>query len=125
MRAVRPFVCTCSKNSLRFLSKGVVFLQGCAWPHTARLNCDKRHNLGWESLSHPAYSADISTSDYHLSLSLDDHKCNRKLLNPEALETELNNFSASKNHEFYRSDIYKLVSRWYKITDSGGDYFSE
>jgi hypothetical protein len=50
--------------------------------------------------------------------------CNRKFRNREALEMELNHFFASKNHEYYKNGIYKLVS-WEKITDCDGDYFSE
>jgi hypothetical protein len=78
----------------------------------------------WEILSHPVYSADISPPDCHIFLSLDSEMRNRKFLNREALETELNNFIASEDHGFYRSGIYKLVSRE-NIIGRDGDYFSE
>jgi hypothetical protein len=50
---------------------------------------------------------------------------NRKFRNREALETELNNFSSSEYHEFYRSGNHKLVSRWENIIDYDIVYFSE
>jgi histone-lysine N-methyltransferase SETMAR len=80
---------------------------------------------GWEILSRPPYSPDMSPSDYHLFLPLDNHICNKKFQNREALETELNNFFTSKNHKFCRSSIHKLEYHWGKITDYDDVYFLE
>lgn len=40
--------------------------------HTAHLTCDKLQELGWEVLSHLAYSPDLAPSDFYLSGSLKD-----------------------------------------------------
>lgn len=105
--------------------KGVVFLQDNARPHTARVTLEKLKSLEWEILPHPPYSPDISPSDYHLFLSLDNHLRNRHFRNRDAIEKELDSFFSSKNKEFYKKGIYKLPSRWEKVVECDGNYFNE
>ncbi|QQP40349.1 Putative DD34D transposase, partial [Caligus rogercresseyi] len=46
----------------------VVFHQDNARPHTSLMTRQKRWELGWEVLSHPPYSLDITPCDYKLFL---------------------------------------------------------
>ncbi|CAK9833791.1 Histone-lysine N-methyltransferase SETMAR [Anthophora retusa] len=80
---------------------------------------------GWEILPHPPYSPDISPSDYHLFLALDNHMRNRRVSNKVEIGAEVGRFFNSKDTTFYKSGIYKLVSRWKRIVDCEGDYFNE
>ena len=41
------------------------------------------------------------------------------------METELENFFNSKDSDFYKNGIYKLVSRWEKVIECEGGYFDE
>jgi len=59
--------------------------------------------LGWKILSYLPFSPDIL------------HMQDRQFRTQEELEKKLNNFFVSKDHDFYRSDIYKLDSCWEKI----------
>jgi len=48
--------------------KGILFYHDNAKPHTSNITQKKLFELGWELLSHPAYSPDIALSDYHFIL---------------------------------------------------------
>ena len=48
------------------ITKGVLFLQDNARPHTAPRSTCTLQQLGWEVLPHPTYSPDIIPSDFHL-----------------------------------------------------------
>jgi hypothetical protein len=52
------------------LSKGILFLQDNAAPHKAAIKHHKLTDLHFEVLKHPAYSPELATSDYWLSLNL-------------------------------------------------------
>ncbi|GBM06890.1 hypothetical protein AVEN_147832-1 [Araneus ventricosus] len=48
------------------LSRGVLFLDDNARPHTAKDTKEHIRRLGCERLDNPAYSPDLSKSDFHL-----------------------------------------------------------
>ena len=50
----------------------VLFLQDNARPHVARITLAKIAELNWEIMLHPPYSPDISPTDFHLFLSLNN-----------------------------------------------------
>ena len=52
------------------ISKGVLFLQDNARPHTAHRTTCTLQELGWELLPHPTYGLDHAPSDFHLFGSL-------------------------------------------------------
>ncbi|GBL92998.1 hypothetical protein AVEN_54636-1 [Araneus ventricosus] len=55
-----------SMPEFRFLSRGVLFLDDDAKPHTARDTNEHIFRLGWERFDHPAYSPDLAPPDFHL-----------------------------------------------------------
>lgn len=69
--------------------------------------CEKIQTLGWEFLMHPSYSLDISSTDYHLFLSLDNLLLNEQLKNREAVEKALESFFTSRGRDFYKNVINK------------------
>ena len=103
----------------------VMFLQDNARPHIANITKNKIIELGWELLPHPAYSPDVSPSDYHLFLSLDNHMRGKQFRNEEALKDEVTLFFNNKNEEFYKSSIFQLPSRWESVIECEGAYFDE
>ena len=46
--------------------KDVIFHQDNARPHTSLVTRKKLLELDWEVMTHPSYSPDLATSDYHL-----------------------------------------------------------
>lgn len=105
--------------------KKVVFLQDNARPHTARVTREKISELGWETLPHPPYSPDISPSDYHLFLSLDNCMRHKQFKTRVDVINAVRQFFDSKSIEFYNTGIQKLVSRWQKVIECDGNYFDE
>ena len=47
-------------------SKGVLFHQDNARPHTAKKTLELIEYFGWEVVPHPPYSPYLAPSDYHL-----------------------------------------------------------
>ena len=72
--------------------RGPLLLHDNASPHRAKITRLKILKLSWEILPHPAYSPDISPTDYHLFRSLSNHMKKKIFKNPEALDTELQSF---------------------------------
>ena len=54
-------------------SKGVIFHQDNARPHTSLVTRKKVLELGWKMMHHPPYSPDLAPPDYHLFRSLQNH----------------------------------------------------
>ena len=62
------------RNKRRGLqSKGVIFHQDNARPHTANRTLEKIDTLSWELLTHPPYGPDLAPSDFHLFGPLKNH----------------------------------------------------
>jgi [histone H3]-lysine36 N-dimethyltransferase SETMAR len=101
---------------------GVLFLQDNARPHIANNTLQKIHELRWTVLPHPAYSPDISPSNYHLFRSMEHFLRGMVFTDREQVEKGLDRFFRSKNQEFYRKGIEILPERWEKIIKQNGDY---
>lgn len=103
--------------------KGVLLLQDNARPHTSKLAQETLKELKIETLPHPPYSPDISPCDYYLFSCLSNFQRNKTYDSDDSLKNDIVNFFNSKNSDFYRTGIYKLVNNWQKIVDSDGNYF--
>lgn len=103
--------------------KGVVYLHDNARPHVAKIVREKLKQLDWEVLPHPPYSPDLAPSDYHLFLSMSNFLANKKFENYDDVKSALDEFFDSKDVEFYRNGLIKLIERWKKCIDSDGAYF--
>ena len=67
-------------------SKGVLFHQDNARPHTAKKTLELIKIFGWEVVPHPPYSPDLAPSDYHLFGPLKNHLRGTKLSDDEAVK---------------------------------------
>jgi hypothetical protein len=101
------------------LSQGVVILHDNARPHIATAMQDLITTFGWEQFDHPPYSPDSASSDFHMFLHLKTflggwwfHKVK------EAINTQF----AAKTASFYDAGIQKLVPRYDKCLNNGGNY---
>jgi len=105
--------------------KKVIFLQDNAKPHTAKISREKISELGWDLLPHPPYSPDISPTDYHLFLALDNFMRNKQFKTQVEVTNAVRQFFESKSVDFYRNGIQKLSSRWERVIECEGNYFDE
>jgi histone-lysine N-methyltransferase SETMAR len=76
----------------------------------------KLHQLEYETLPHPAYSPDLSPTDYHFLAE-------KTFSNETSVKNVFEELIASRNSDFYKSGINPLISRWQKCIESVGAYF--
>lgn len=105
--------------------KGIVFQQDNARPHVSLMTHQKIVELGWEQLSHPAYSPDLAPSDYHLFRSLQNSLSGKKFENLEACQKHLDQFIAQKDDQFWKDGMMKLPERWLKVVQQNGAYLTD
>lgn len=103
--------------------KGPILLHDNARPHVSQMTLQKLIELGYETLSHPPYSPDLSPTDYHFFKHLDASLREKTFANQTNVENDFKEFIDSRDRDFFQDGIYKLVSRWQKCVDSNGFYF--
>ncbi|CAD5208038.1 unnamed protein product [Bursaphelenchus xylophilus] len=96
--------------------KGPILLHDNARPHVARPTLQKLNKLGYETLTHPPYSPDLSPTDYHFFQHLDNFLQEKCFKNQDDAKTAFADFIASRTRDFYATGINKLLSRWQKKT---------
>ena len=105
--------------------KGVVFQHDNSKSHTSLVTHQKLLELGWDVLSHPPYSPDLTPSDYHLFRSM-QNSLNGKIFNDaDDVKSHLIQFFADKNQKFYEHGIMTLPERWQKVIEKDGQYLIE
>ena len=102
----------------------VILLHDNARPHVAKTNRNTIENLGWEVLSHPAYSTDLAPSDYHLFRSMQHFLSEKNYLDLEEIKKDISQYFTSKLASFYERMIKMLPERWEMCISSEGNYFS-
>jgi [histone H3]-lysine36 N-dimethyltransferase SETMAR len=105
--------------------KTKLLLHDNAPSHVAKQTIHKLKELGYEILPHPPYSPDISPTDYHLFLSLDNFLRSKKFSNITDIEKAFIEFIGSRRPDFFKSGINKLVERWKNVINANGAYFDE
>lgn len=104
------------------LSSGIVFLHDNARPHTARSTVHLIEKFGWDVFDHPPYSPDLAPSDYHLFLLLKQWLQSQRFENDDELMTGVTNWLKSLAADFFDAGLKKLVQRYKKCVEVGGDY---
>ena len=104
------------------LSKKVLLQHDNARPHVAKATIETINKLGFEVLEHPAYSPDLAPSDYHLFAPLKDALRGRKFSSDESVQKAVHQWLCDQPKTFFSDGIYKLVDRWNKCIEMGGDY---
>lgn len=104
------------------LSKGVLLIHDNARPHSAKITQAFLKQLGWEVLSHPPHSPDLAPSDYHLFPFLKVALGGRRFHTDEEVKEAVKIFFQKQDTNWYLAGIQKLLSRYNKCIDEGGDY---
>jgi histone-lysine N-methyltransferase SETMAR len=89
-----------------------------ARPHTIATTVDPIAPVGWERLDHAPCSPDLAPSDFHFFPTL------KKTLEGRLLTTNEDAEAAERTQDtdFYQQGFFKLVKRWNKCINVGGDY---
>ncbi|KAJ4426673.1 hypothetical protein ANN_26471 [Periplaneta americana] len=104
------------------LSRGVVLLHDNARPHTAASTRELLDQFGWEIFDHPPYSPELAPSDFHLFTKLKDFLGGTRFGSDEELKKTVNTWLNELAAEEYNTGILKLVNRYDKCLNVGGDY---
>jgi len=111
-----------------FIGQGrhkVILLHDNAEPHVAEAIQDHIFALGWEFLTHAAYSPAMAPSDDYLFRSLQHHLADAHFVRFEEIRKCIDDFIASKLMSFYRQGIRKLPEIWQKIVDANREYYAD
>jgi histone-lysine N-methyltransferase SETMAR len=104
------------------LSKGILFLQDNASPHTANVTLAKLKELAFTLLDHPPYSPDLAPSDYHLFPKLKKHLKGTRFASTDDVIRSTEEFFADLPADFFLEGIEKLETRSNKCIELKGDY---
>ena len=86
-------------------NRKIILLHDNARSHVALATQNTIIELGWEVMAHPAYSPDLTPSDYYLFRSLEHSLREKSFEDFEELKNHLNSFFATKPPSFYRDGI--------------------
>ncbi|PNF28341.1 hypothetical protein B7P43_G01902 [Cryptotermes secundus] len=78
-------------------------------------------SFGWEIMEHAPYRPVLTPSDYHVFGSLKKFLAGQRFISDNA-KTAVWQWFHTQLAEFYNSGISKLVVRWDKCLNWGGDY---
>jgi len=104
------------------LSQGVVMIHDSARPHTAAATQNLITTFGWEQFDHPPYSPDLVPSDFRLFLHLKSFLAGRRFHDDNEVKEAVTTCFASQAASFYDEGIQKLVQRYDKCLNNGGNY---
>lgn len=104
------------------LSKGILLLHDNARPHAANRTQELIASFGWEQLDHPPYSPDLAPSDYHMFLHLKKHLGGQRHDDDDGLKATVLQWLLSQAADFYDDGVQKLVARYDKCLNIGGNY---
>jgi histone-lysine N-methyltransferase SETMAR len=104
------------------LTSGVVLLHDNASPHATARNRALLQHFNWELFDHPPYSPDLAPSAYDLLTNLKNWLRSESFNNNEELMQSVKTRQSSQAADFSDTGIHKLISRYDKFLNSGGDY---
>ena len=92
-----------TRNKRKRVQTSVLFLQDNIRPHMAARTMDTIQKLKWKVLSHPPYSPDLASSDYHLFGPLKEHLGGKRFRNYEEVIQAVQEWLLWKPKEFFLS----------------------
>jgi histone-lysine N-methyltransferase SETMAR len=99
----------------------VVLLHDNARPHVANRTAARLQSFGWEIMEHAPYSPDLAPSDYHVFGPLKKFLAGQRIISNDDAKTTVRWWFRTQPAEFYNTGISRLVVRWDKCLNRGGD----
>uniref|UniRef100_A0A0K0FRE7 Histone-lysine N-methyltransferase SETMAR n=1 Tax=Strongyloides venezuelensis TaxID=75913 RepID=A0A0K0FRE7_STRVS len=113
-----------SKKRPSFINrKGPILLHDNARPHVSKNTLQKLNELKFEILSHSPYSPDLAPTDFFFFKHLDLFLKEKVFKNDEGIKSAFDDFTASREFNFYSNGINKIVSRWERCVLFNDSYF--
>ena len=94
-------------------------------PHTILKTREVISSFGWTTISHPPYSLDLASSDFHLFEPLKKNLRRQHFSSDEEAKTAVSKGLKTQLVEFYNKEICALVKRWEKAVRKGRDYIEK
>jgi hypothetical protein len=104
------------------LSRDDVMLPDNAHPHTTTTMQVPFATVGWAQVDHPPYSPDLPPSDLHVFLRLKTFLGGQQFHHDSEVKEAVITWFASQVASFYNIGIQKLVPRYNKCLNDGGNY---
>jgi hypothetical protein len=104
------------------LSRGVVMLHDNVHPQTAAATQDLIATFGWEQFDHSPYIPDLTPCDFHAFLLLKTFIGGRWSHDDNEVKEDINTWFGSQAASFYDAGIQKLVPRYNRCLNNGGNY---
>jgi hypothetical protein len=79
-------------------------------------------HFDWELFDHPPYNPDPTQRDFHLFIFLKNWLKSQRFSSNEELMEVVNTCLSSQATDFFDTGIQKLIPRYDKCLNSGGDY---
>lgn len=105
------------------LLESAILLHDNARPHTARVVQDLIDSYGWETLSHPPYSPDLSPCDFHLFPAFKLPMRGKRYSSVEEAFAVADRFIRDVVLRSPAGGIPALPGRWDRVIDAEGEYF--
>ena len=104
------------------LSRGLCLFHDNARPHSTHVTTALLEKFKLDVLDHPPYSLDFAPSDFHLFHRLKKHLAGRKFDDDDdEVQENVMTWFKVQAADFYDSEIRKLVPRFNKCLNNGGD----
>jgi histone-lysine N-methyltransferase SETMAR len=99
-----------------------MFQHNNARPHAAARTQAMLQEFRWEVFEHPTCSPDLAPSDFHLFPKLKEFLGGRRFKSDEEVKDAVKEWLNGLAVEVYDEGIQKLVTRYDKCLNVGGDY---
>ena len=107
------------------LTRGVLLLEDNAPAHTSQVAMTAATEWGFEVLSHPPYSPDMTPSDFYLFPKLKSNLRGIQFGSNEGVIAAVNEYLEDQEIDFYLERVSKLEQRWTKCIAFKGDYIEK
>ena len=91
-------------------------------PHSAAQTQDLITSFRWEQMDHPPYTPDLAPSDFHLFLHLKKFLGGKRFDDDNDLKDAVQKWLTSQAAAFHEEGVQKLVPRYDKCLNNGGEY---
>ena len=113
---------TVYENLPKSRRRKVIFLQDNAPPHKAKKNIELIASFGWTLLDHPAYSPDLSPSDFYLFKLMKTELFGFTFRDASEAETEVTAYFESKSKKWFFDGISMIRKQFETCIQNKGEY---